>query len=137
MFIGTGRSSSGTVHSYSISTIQIIGATLSQISLTWSLTLGSNLPKVYYYINYPGITTTGNTPIAALPLGTSNTPAGVGFTEVTPGLIINVTLNDYITFATYSSAGYSIGELDFAFGNIYDAGSTTVIGTFDIKIIDT
>ena len=136
MYLPMSRYSGGTQYGYTFYTLSVTGTTTSQISFSWSLTSGTHLPKIYYYANYSGVTNTGATTIAALPLGTSNTPASIGFIEITSGAIINVNLGDYLTFVSFPSAGYAAGDLNRASGTIQDAGTLATIGTFDLRTLD-
>lgn len=97
----------------SIQTIQVSSVpTTTTLSLSWSLDVGTQLPKLYYYVNYPGVTTTGSTFISALnpssPINYDfNTPAGEGFTEYIQGTSsITVSSNDFITFVAFYDGPY-------------------------------
>ena len=125
---------------YNLSTVQIsnLPATPTAFGyLNWFLTSGSNIPRIFYAKNYPGITTTGQSSLAVTSLTPDTfTPP---FTEiVTPGngTLISVANGDFLTFAVLNTGSYNSG--DFALGvlEIYNNISNQLIATGDIKTVD-
>lgn len=137
--ISVVSSSARAAYFYTLFTVKATGGAID-ISFNKSLVSGTSIPKIYYYINYPGVNSTGFTSIAALPSLTPNTPASVGFTEFRPGisLPVSLNLNDYVTLATFFEGGYVPGDVNIATGTINDVGNGgATVATFDlIKTVD-
>lgn len=139
LFINVVSLSTRAQYNYSLFTVKATGGPID-ISIEKSLILGTTIPNLYYYINYPGVNSTGPTSIAALPNLTSNTPTSVGFTEFVAGVNppITLALNDYITFATFFGGGYVPGDINIASAYIQNLSTGgSICATFDaIKTVD-
>ena len=129
------------MYSYTLQTVQISNIpTTANVYLNWFLTSGTNLPRVFYAKNYPGITTTGSTTINLV----SDTPDAFTppFTEiVTPGngTLINVANTDFLTFATLKIGPIINLSSDDANFEIYSYVSPTnsqLIASGEIKVVD-
>jgi hypothetical protein len=143
--IADARSFTISNHVYTLQTVQMSNVpTSTSIYLNWYLTSGSNLPRIFYAKNYPGITGVGSTTIG-YPIPTTLTPNTFTppFTEVvTPGngTLISVANGDFITFATLStSPSYISYNTDSAYLEIYYYTSPTtsqILANANIKTID-
>ena len=124
-------------YNYNLYTVQVtdlLPATPLSIDFNWDYT-GTYSPKLFYIKNAAGVSTTGPTTLAALPNGTTNTPTTAGFTEITEGSSISVSLNDYLTFATFIDGAKILGN------NINASGIITVptgvtVSTINMNLID-
>jgi hypothetical protein len=116
------------------------GTPTTPITITWSLTFGPDLPKLYYYLNHPEVTTTGNTLISNLntPYNTASTrtPTSAGFTEYIQGTSsITVSSGTFITFAAFYPGFPLPNTLNQSIYTITSAaGGTIATGFIDTSV---
>lgn len=134
------------VYQYSygyIQSVQVSGVpTNTQININWSLDIGTQLPKLYYYVNHPEVTTTGNTlisnlnPTYSLSPTNNNTPISAGFTEFIQGSsTITVSSGTFITFVPFYTGSYS-SSVNKASGTITSVSTGGIIATITLSFRD-